>query len=143
MYFHARNHLAKQLKSAWIQTRKMKSKWNAERRKEGSQMESASTAPVLETADPNVSGIPAGHQPQPIDAGTGSDASPPKSEERPANAPSPRTIRGPVRTAKTGPAVGSSQQRDRRSGHPNGHHRKPSMRNRMNALLEKIQREID
>ena len=141
---HSWNHPAKKLKSAWIQTRKIKSKWNAEKRRQGIQMES----PELETTVFNRSHIPAGknpdHRPQPIDLDTGSAVSPPKSEERPVGASNSRTIREPVRTAKTGPATGSSQQKDRRPGRPSGYPgKRPSMRNRMNALLEKIQREID
>lgn len=145
---HERDHSAKKLKSAWIQTRKIKSKWNAEKRKEGIQLGTSSTAPILETTVPNVSGTtmeqPPDHQPQLIDVDTGSDASPSNPGERQAEASNSRTIREPVRTTKTGPVVGSSQQKDRRPGRPNGYQgKKLSMRNRMNTLLEKIQREID
>ena len=144
---HNRNHPAKKLKSAWIQTRKIKSKWNAEKRRQGIQMESSS-APELETTGSNVSHIPVGqkpdHQPQLIDVGTGSGVSLPKSGEHPVKASNSRTMKESVRTAKTGLATGSSQQKDRRSGRPSGYQgKKPSMRNRMNALLEKIQRDID
>ena len=139
-------HPAKKLKSAWIQTRKIKSKWNAEKRRQGIQME----LPELETTVSKFSRVPTGqkpdHQPQLTDVDTESGVSPPKSRERPVKASNSRTIREPVRTAKTGPATGSSQQKDHRSdsGRPSGYQgKKPSMRNRMNALLEKIQREID
>jgi len=106
-------------------------------------MKSSPTAPALETTVPNVSDIPAGdtlnHRSQLIN--TGSDISPSKSDERPVNAPS---VKEPVRTAKTGLAVGSSKQKDRRLGRHGGYQgKRPSMRNRMNALLEKIQKEID
>jgi len=138
---HNRNHPAKKLKSAWIQTRKIKSKWNAEKRRQGIQMESPPAAPELETTVSNVSRTRVGqkpdHQPQLVNIDTGSGVSPTKSEERPAKASNSRMIKEPVRTARTGPATGPPQQKDRRPV------KKPSMRNRMNALLEKIQREID
>jgi hypothetical protein len=139
---HSQNHPAKKLKSAWIQTRKIKSKWNAEKRRQGIQIESSSAAPELGTTASNVSRIPAGqnpdHQSQPVEVDTGSGAS----GERPVS--NSQTIREPVHTAKTSLATGSSQQKDRRSRRPSGYQgKKPSMRNRMNALLEKIQREID
>jgi len=145
---HTSGGSAKKLKSAWIQTHKIKSKWNAEKRREGVQTGTSPTAPALETAVSNVTGIMAGqapdHRPQPIDIDTGSDVSPSKPDEQRVEASSSRTIREPVRTAKTGPAMRSSQQKDRRPGRPSGYQRKKaSMRTRMNALLEKIQKEVD
>jgi len=138
---HSRNHPAKKLKSAWIQTRKIKSKWNAEKRRQGIQMGSPPTAPELETTVSNVSRTPGrqkpDHQPQLVNVDTGSGVSPTKSMERPAKASNSRTIKEPVRTARTDPATGPPQQKDRRPA------KKPSMRNRMNALLEKIQRGTD
>ena len=147
-FTRAGDHSAKKLKSAWIQTRKIKSKWNAEKRREAVQTGTSSTGPVLETTVSNVLGIMAGqppdHQPQFIDVGTGFDASPSRPSEPRVEASSSRTIREPVRTTKTGPAVGSSQQKDHRPGRPSGYQRKKaSMRTRMNTLLEKIQKEID
>ena len=111
-------------------------------------MEISSSAPELETTVSNVLAAPVeqkpDHQPQLIDVNGGSDVSPSKSEEYPVKVSNARPMREPVRTAKTGPAVGSSRQKDRLSGRTHGcQGKKPSMRNRMNALLEKIQREID
>ncbi|KAF9792132.1 hypothetical protein BJ322DRAFT_15862 [Thelephora terrestris] len=136
---------AKQLKSAWIQTRKIKSKWRAEKRREGIEsVGTPSTAPELEIPVPNVPGPKPDHQPQFIDAHTGSDALPSTSKGHPVKVPNTRTVREPIRTTRTGPAVGSSQEKDRRSGRPSGYQgKKPSMKNRMITLLEKIQRESD
>jgi len=139
---------AKQLKSAWIQTCKIKSKWRAEKRREGIQpVGSPSTAPELETPVSNVPVIPSGkpdHRPQLIDVHTAFDAQPSRSEGRPVKGSNSWTVREPIRTTKTGSAVGSSQEKDRRPGRPTSHQgKKPSMRNRMITLLEKIQRDID
>ena len=151
---HERDHPAKQLRSAWVQTRKIKSKWNAEKRREGIRTEPPQTASAVEIPVSSVSDIQAGqtlnHQPQPIDVNTGSNTSPSPSEEHPAKASSSQTMREPVPTSKKAPTKGSSQQKDRRSGRHDRRGRpseyqgkKPSMRNQMNALLEKIQRDID
>lgn len=117
-------------------------------RREGIRTEPPPTTPASKTP---VSDIQAGRkqdlQPQLIDVNTGSNASPSISEEHPIKASSSRTIREPVRASKKGPTEGSSQQKDRRPGRHDQQRRsggkKPSMRNQMNALLEKIQRDIE
>jgi hypothetical protein len=148
---HGWNHSAKRLKSAWIQTRKIKSKWKAEKRREGIQStETGSTAPELEIPVSNVRDVPgqkSDHQLDPTEIDAGSDVTSPRSEGHLI------TFREPIHAAKTGTAVGSSQQKDqrRRSGRhdhqwrrPSEHQgKKPSMKSRMNALLEKIERGID
>ena len=151
---HERVHSAKQLKSAWIQTRKIKSKWKAEKRREG--IQSPEKLPGAPGPDVPVSNIPgilgqgSDHQPPLTDVHPGTNAPPSRSGGHPVKTPNSQAIRESIRTTKTGPAVGSSQRKDHRSGRhdhqgrPNGHQgKKPNMRNRMNALLEKIQREID
>ena len=145
---HGRNNPAKKLKSAWIQTRKIKSKWNAERRRQVNHTKSSSTVPEPGTTVSDVSGIlteqKLDHQPHLIGPDTGSGEPSSEFEERPAKVSNPQVAREPVCTAKTGPTGRSSQQKDRRSGRSSGHQgKRPSMRNRMNALLEKIQREIN
>lgn len=142
------HHPAKKLKSAWIQTRKIKSKWNAERRRQGVHIDPPSTAPEPGVTVSNVSGIlieqTLDHQPHLIGPDTRSDEPSSESKERPAQVSNSLAIREPVCTARTGPAGRSSQQKDRRSGRSSGHQgKRPSMRNRMNALLEKIQREVN
>lgn len=87
-----------------MQTRKIKAKWKAEKRREGIQ---PSTALALETPVSSVSGIPAGKKPnhlyqsQPIDVDTRPDAPPSISEERPVKVSIPRTTGEPTRTSKS------------------------------------------
>ena len=141
---HERNLSAKQLKCAWIQTRKIKSKWKAEKRREGIQLEEIPPTGIPVSNAPGLLGQKSDDRLELTDIHTGSDASPSRSEGRPVTVK--LSNKEPIRTTKTGPAVGSSQQTDRRLAgrqwHPGGHQgKKPSMRSRMNALLEKIQRE--
>lgn len=144
------DHSAKQLKFAWIQTRKIKSKWKAEKRRE--MIQSVKTAPELGIPVSNVPVTPDQKSDHLLDSTeNGSDGLPSRSEkQKPLTASNSRKIREPITKAKTGPAVGSSQQEDHRSGRHDSHRwspsgyrgKKPNMRSRMNALLEKIQREI-
>lgn len=144
---HEQNHPAKLLKSAWIQTHRTKSKWKAEKRREGIQStETPSTVPELEIPVSDAPDLPGKKSDQRSELAD----IPSRSESQSGKVSNPQTTRERLHTTKTGLAVGSSQHKDHRSGRhdnqwcPSGHQRKkPSMRSRMNALLEKIQKEID
>ncbi|KAL4067852.1 hypothetical protein J3A83DRAFT_3754723 [Scleroderma citrinum] len=119
---------AKKLKKSWVDTKKLKNQWKAQKKREG--LPSFHREAPSEAKDPVHTEAPQDNQP----AGS-SSTSKTSLRDLTRQAYSPSTLH----THGKRPGHPKDNQVDRPSRHPKG---QPDMKLRMNAMLEKIKRDL-